>query len=137
MLSFCPKTVQISHNYIYIPSLLNLPPFPASHLSRSSQNIKLVSLCYTATSHQLSTLYLTVYMHNYAFKWFQWFPLQSISQGFFCAYLGSTESTKDSYHKSSLLIPVYILQQIMNGILIFFSVITIQYNFLSVNLPRN
>ena len=65
MLSFCPKTVQISHNYTYILSLHNLPPFPASHPSRSSGNIKLGSLCYTTTSHQLSVLYL-IYIYTVA-----------------------------------------------------------------------
>ena len=41
---FCCTTIQISHHYIFIniyyvysPSLLNPPPFPPSHPSRSSQ----------------------------------------------------------------------------------------------------
>ena len=52
---FCHTTKQISRNYTYISSLLSFPPLPASHPSRSSQRARLGFLCYTATSHQLST----------------------------------------------------------------------------------
>ena len=48
--------------YTYIPSLLSFPPTPTSHPCRSSQNTKLSSPCYTAPSHQLSTLHTVVYM---------------------------------------------------------------------------
>ena len=50
--------MQISYNYTYITSLLSLPPFPLPHSSRSLQNTRLGSLCYTATSHQLSVLHM-------------------------------------------------------------------------------
>ena len=59
---FCHTTMQISHNYTHITSLLSLPPLPSSHTSRSSQSAKLGSLCYTTTSHQLSLLYMIVYI---------------------------------------------------------------------------
>ena len=51
---FCLTTMWISHNYTYIPFVLNLLPCPSSHLSESSQSTRLSSLCYTAASHQLS-----------------------------------------------------------------------------------
>ena len=54
---FCCASIEIIHNYTYIPSLLDLPLLPPSHPSRSSQSTRLGSLCYTATSHQLSILY--------------------------------------------------------------------------------
>ena len=50
--------------YTYIPSLMNLfPTFPQSDCSRSSQSTELSSLCYTATSHQLSILHSCVYVN--------------------------------------------------------------------------
>ena len=52
--------MQISHNYTYITSLLSLPPFPLPHPYRSLQNTRLGSLCYIATSHQLSILHMVV-----------------------------------------------------------------------------
>ena len=52
---------EISYMYTYIPSILNLRPTPPSHSSRSSQSIKLSSLCYTAASHQLSVLNMVLY----------------------------------------------------------------------------
>ena len=56
-------TTWISHNHTYIPSLLSLPPIPSSYLSRSSQSARLGSLCYIATSHQLSILkHMIVYI---------------------------------------------------------------------------
>ena len=49
--------------YPHISSLLRLPLPPSlSHLSRSSQSIKLISLCYAAASHQPSILHLVVYI---------------------------------------------------------------------------
>ena len=48
----------ISHNYIYIPSLLHLPPSS----SRSSQSTSLGSLCYPAASQWLSVLHMVVYI---------------------------------------------------------------------------
>ena len=59
---FCPTTTWISHNYTYIPSVFSLRPLHSSHASRSSQNSRLGSLRYTATSHQLSILHLIVYI---------------------------------------------------------------------------
>ena len=49
---------------IYIYHLLLEPPSrpPPSHLCRSSQSSRLGSMCYTATSHQLSILHLIVYI---------------------------------------------------------------------------
>ena len=58
---FCHTTAWISHNYTHVPQLLHLPPLPPSHRSRSSQSIKLGSLCYVATSHQLSIWHMVVY----------------------------------------------------------------------------
>ena len=54
---FCHTTTWISHNYISILSLWNLPPHPI-HPSRSSQR---GLLCYIAASHQLSVLCMRVY----------------------------------------------------------------------------
>ena len=52
--SFCCTTKWISYMYTYISispsSWASLPP-SISHPSRSSQSIKLISLCYAATSH--------------------------------------------------------------------------------------
>ena len=48
--------------YIYIPSILHLPPLPPSYPSRSSQSARLGPLCYLATSHQLSILHMVVYI---------------------------------------------------------------------------
>ena len=46
----CVKTIKCA----YVPFLLSLPhPHFRSHLSRSSQNTRLGSLCYTATSHHI------------------------------------------------------------------------------------
>ena len=57
-MGFC-CTMQISHNYIYIYRLpLKPPSTPPSHHYRSSQSAKLGSLCYTATSHQLSVSHM-------------------------------------------------------------------------------
>ena len=42
--------------------LMSLPPWPHPHPSRSAQSAKLGSLCYIATSHQLSILH----QHNIA-----------------------------------------------------------------------
>ena len=57
-IGFWHTTMQISHNYTHIPSLPSLPSLATYQPSRSSQSIRLVSLCYTANSHQLSTLQL-------------------------------------------------------------------------------
>ena len=37
LVGFCQTTMQISHNYTYIPCLLSLPPIPTSHPSRLSR----------------------------------------------------------------------------------------------------
>ena len=45
----CPTTTCISHKYMYIPSVLSLPPAPTPpHPSRYSQSTDLNSLCYLA-----------------------------------------------------------------------------------------
>ena len=62
---FCYTTMQISHNYTYISSLLSLPPLNPSHPSMSSQSTRLDSLCDTATSHQLSILHMIAYICQY------------------------------------------------------------------------
>ena len=68
-------------------SLPSLHPIPPGHHGTSSW-----APC--ATQHLPSAIYLIPdSIHNYTSKWCLWFPLQSISQGFFCACLGSTEST--------------------------------------------
>ena len=59
-MGFC-CTMQHSHNYIYIYIYrlpLKPPSTPPSHHYRSSQSAKLGSLCYTATSHQLSVSHM-------------------------------------------------------------------------------
>ena len=66
----------ISHNYTYIPSLLSLLPLPPFHPSRSSQSMRLGPLCYTATSHQLSILYMVVYIWEKA-----WHPTPVLLPG--------------------------------------------------------
>ena len=60
--SFCHTTVEISHNYTFITSLLSLLPLPSSYLSGSSESTRLGSLCYTATYHLLSVLHMGVYI---------------------------------------------------------------------------
>ena len=50
---------RISHNYIYG---LPLDPLSSPHPSRSSQNIKLSSLCYTAASHYLFYMWQCIYV---------------------------------------------------------------------------
>ena len=62
--SFCCTTMQISHDYTYITSLLGLPPLTPAHSSRLSQSAWLGSLCYTATSHQVSILHMMVYIYQ-------------------------------------------------------------------------
>ena len=59
---FCHATMQLSHNYTYITSLLNLPPLLSPYPFRSSQSTRLGSLCLKATSCQLSLLHMTVYI---------------------------------------------------------------------------
>ena len=59
---FCHTAVQMSHNFTDFPSLLSLPPLPPSHPSSSSQSAILGSLCYIATSNQLSILYMVMYI---------------------------------------------------------------------------
>ena len=60
---FCvDTTVQISHNCTCITLLLSFPPLPLSHCCRSSQGTKLGSLCFIATSHQLSILHMVMHM---------------------------------------------------------------------------
>ena len=51
------------YTYILIssPSCISFPP-SLSHPSRWSQSTKLISLCYVASSHQLSILHLVVYI---------------------------------------------------------------------------
>ena len=57
---------KVNQLYVYIlpispPSEASLP-HSLSHFSRSSQGTELISLCYAATSHQLSILHLVVYI---------------------------------------------------------------------------
>lgn len=59
---FCCTTMQISHNYVYILSLLSFLP------RRSSQSSRLRSLCYIVISHQLSILYMIMYIVNATFS---------------------------------------------------------------------
>ena len=62
---FCHTTMSISYKYTHVPSLLNFSPTPYSiHLSRSSQSTGLISLCYTAASHQLAILHV-IYIHMF------------------------------------------------------------------------
>ena len=57
---FC-HTMQISHNYKYtLP--LQPPSQPQINPSRQLQSARLSFLCYTAASHQLSVLHVSVYM---------------------------------------------------------------------------
>ena len=57
---FCHPTVKLNHNYTY--TLFILPLLPPSYPSRPPQSTRQGFLCYTATSHQLSILYLIVYI---------------------------------------------------------------------------
>ena len=58
-----PKTYSTrERNNSFYSSLFSFPPFPTSHLSRSSQSTRLGSLCCIATSHQLSILHKIVYI---------------------------------------------------------------------------
>ena len=57
---------KLNQLYIYIypispPSYISLPP-SQSHPSRQSQSREQISLCYAASSHQLSILHLVVYI---------------------------------------------------------------------------
>ena len=58
-------TKWVSYMYTYIPicppTCNSLPP-SLSHPYRWSQNTELISLCYTAASHQLAILHLVVYI---------------------------------------------------------------------------
>ena len=58
---FCCMTTQINHNYTFITSCLSLHYLPKSHPCRSS-DVRLGSLCYIITFHQLSILQRVVYM---------------------------------------------------------------------------
>ena len=44
---FCHTTMQIRHIYIYIPSLLNLPPLSSSHSSRALRSMPHLSVHYS------------------------------------------------------------------------------------------
>ena len=60
---FCRTSTWVSHRYMYVPSLLNVPPISVTiHPSRLSQSTGLSSLCHTANSHWLSVLHMAVYM---------------------------------------------------------------------------
>ena len=57
---------KVNQLYIYIYPHMYIPiyiyPPSLSHPSRWSQNTELISLCFVAASHQLSILYLVVYI---------------------------------------------------------------------------
>ena len=76
---FCHTTMQINHNHAYITSLLSISPFPPSHSSRSSDSLRLGSLCYIATSHQLSILHMVVYICRCYFLHLSHFLLSLLS----------------------------------------------------------
>ena len=65
----------ISHHYPHIPSLWSLPPIPLSRPSRSSPSTRRDSLCYTATSHQLSISHTTAYICRCCFPPWSHSPL--------------------------------------------------------------
>ena len=52
----------VNQVYVYICSLLKPSSLPLIHLTRSSQNTRLSSLCCIAGSHQLSILHMVVYV---------------------------------------------------------------------------
>ena len=58
---FCCKTTQISHHYTCITSHLSVPPSPIPPLWIITEHLT-GSLCYIATSHQLSVLHMVVYI---------------------------------------------------------------------------
>ena len=61
----CHTLIWISHRYIYIPSLVNLPPTSTpSHPSRLSRSFGLSSLSHTVNSHWLSILHMVMYMSS-------------------------------------------------------------------------
>ena len=73
--------MQISSNYTHISSLSSLPPLcllPPSHPSRSSWRARLGSLCYIATSHQLSVLHM-IYMSMLLSSFVPLFPSLIVS----------------------------------------------------------
>ena len=81
---FCHTTMSISYKYTHVPSLLNFSPTPYSiHLSRSSQSTGLISLCYTAASHQLAILHV-IYIHMFQ-CYFQRFPFLSAPHCWMCS----------------------------------------------------
>ena len=54
---------KVNQLYVYIiSSLLDLPPTPLSHPSRSSQSTELSPLCSPEASHQLSVSHMVVYI---------------------------------------------------------------------------
>ena len=57
---FCRRAMRISYNYTYITSVFSLPPLFPSYCPGSSQNTRLGSLCYTATSYQVSIIHMVV-----------------------------------------------------------------------------
>ena len=63
MLCWFLSYINISqYRYIYVPSLLRLPPTShPSHPSMLSQSTRLSSLCYSANSHWLSILHTVMY----------------------------------------------------------------------------
>ena len=65
---FCCTTMQITHNYTFVTSLLSLSPLLPSCLSSSSKSTRLGFLCYIAASHQLSILHMVVYIHRLRYR---------------------------------------------------------------------
>ena len=57
---FCRTTMQISHNYTYMPHVSSLPPVPPS--LQVSQRSRQCCICYTAPFHKLPISHLIKYM---------------------------------------------------------------------------
>ena len=70
VVGFCLAIKQTGHNYIYIYIYLLPfePPYPTYHPS-SSQSARLGSLRYTATSHYLFILYMSIYIFKTLTLW--------------------------------------------------------------------
>ena len=97
VVGFCHITSESAIIYIY-----PLPPLPSPQPSRSSQSIRLSSLCYIATFHQLSISRMVVYI-----CWCYFSPFVSLSPS-------------PTGHKSVLYVFISIPYLQMGSLILFF-----------------
>ena len=93
--------------YVYIyPLPLGFPPTPPSHPSRSPQSIELSSLCYTAPSHELSILYMVVYIRQFYSPNSSHPPLSAqclnVRSPRLCVFFKDSNSTRSGSHSYGL-----------------------------------